>query len=119
MVYRAKILRNSAIFQMLCGSLMILLGIGSIFAVHHWSTYAGFGVWVGFWVRKDINLMKLIGSIFGPLTFVALLINLRDSFRMMTLDFYEKNFFLPILLQYCNHVNKGLFLLLLTFLQRW
>ena len=24
----------------------------------------------------------------GPLTFVALLINLRDSFRMMTLDFY-------------------------------
>lgn len=59
MAYRAKILRNSAIFQMLCGSLMILLGIGSIFVVHHWSTYAGFGVWVGFWVRKDINLMEL------------------------------------------------------------
>lgn len=59
MVYRARFLRNSAIFQIVCGSLMILLGIGSIFVVHHWSTYAGFGVWVGFWVRKDINLMEV------------------------------------------------------------
>ncbi|KAM7431343.1 hypothetical protein ABFA07_018082 [Porites harrisoni] len=77
MAYRPKILRNSAIFQMLCGSLMILLGIGSIFAVHHWSTYAGFGVWVGFWViisgvlgyigaKEDTNPNKcLIGCFLG------------------------------------------------------
>ena len=78
-----------------------------------------------FFIKYQVILQTLSksptvgGTLLGPLTFVALLINLRDSFRMMTLDFYEKNFFLPILLQYCNHVNKGLFLLLLTFLQRW
>ena len=78
---------------MLCGSLMILLGIGSIFAVHHWSTYAGFGVWVGFWVRKDINLMKLrvicrVDSNAGVRTFAFLLI-LHGSEKMLTYELHS------------------------------
>ncbi|KAM7431338.1 hypothetical protein ABFA07_018079 [Porites harrisoni] len=50
MVYRASALRGLAITQLVFGSLMIVFGIASIIAVHHWSSYAGFGIWVGIWV---------------------------------------------------------------------
>lgn len=52
MVYRASALRGLAITQLVFGSLMIVFGIASIIAVHHWSSYAGFGIWVGIWVRN-------------------------------------------------------------------
>ena len=58
MVYRARVLRGLAVTQMIFGSLMIVAGITSIFAaINHWSTKAGFGIWVGIWVSKNINFL--------------------------------------------------------------
>ena len=50
MAYHARALRGLAITQMFIGALMIVLAIASIFAVHHWSSYVGFGIWIGIWV---------------------------------------------------------------------
>ena len=56
MVYRARVLRGLAITQILFGSSMIVIGITSILgAIDHWSTTAGFGIWVGISVSKIIN----------------------------------------------------------------
>ena len=56
MVYRARFLRGLAFTQMIFGSSMIVAGITSILgAIDHWSTKAGFGIWVGIWVSKIIN----------------------------------------------------------------
>ena len=50
MAYRGSALRGLAVAQMVFGALMIVFGVASIFAVDHWSSYAGFGIWVGIWV---------------------------------------------------------------------
>ena len=50
MAYRASALRSLALAQMVFGALMIVFGVGSIFTVNHWSSYVGFGIWVGIWV---------------------------------------------------------------------
>ena len=58
MVYRARVLRGLAFTQMIFGSSMIVAGITSILgAIDHWSTEAGFGIWVGIWVSKIINFL--------------------------------------------------------------
>ncbi|XP_074606830.1 uncharacterized protein LOC141859843 [Acropora palmata] len=49
MGYRANVLRGLAITQMVFGGLMFLFGIASAISVHHWSSYVGFGIWVGIW----------------------------------------------------------------------
>ena len=53
MVYRASALRGLAVTQMVFGSLMIVFGIASIFSVNNWTSFAGFGIWIGVWVRKN------------------------------------------------------------------
>ena len=53
MAYRASVLRGLAVAQMVFGVLMIVFGIASIFAVDHWSSYVGYGIWVGIWVSKN------------------------------------------------------------------
>ncbi|XP_078383172.1 uncharacterized protein LOC144665748 [Oculina patagonica] len=77
MVYRASSLRGLAVAQMIFGALMIIFGIASVAAVHHWSSYVGFGIWVGIWVlitgilgyigaKDDVNPNKcLIGCFMG------------------------------------------------------
>ncbi|XP_068737800.1 uncharacterized protein [Montipora capricornis] len=50
MVYRAGTLRGLAISQIVFGGLMFALGIVSILAVKHWTSYVAFGIWVGIWV---------------------------------------------------------------------
>jgi len=50
MVYRASALRGLAIAQMVFGSLMIVFGIACVVSVDNWSSYVGFGFWVGIWV---------------------------------------------------------------------
>ena len=62
MVYRASPLRGLAITQLVFGSLMIVFGIASIIAVHHWSSYAGFGIWVGIWVRNRNYIVEVEGT---------------------------------------------------------
>ena len=52
MAYHARSLRGLAITQMVIGALMIVLAIASIFAVHHWSSRVGFGIWIGIWVSS-------------------------------------------------------------------
>ena len=54
MGYRANVLRGLAITQMVFGILMFLFGIASAISVHHWSSYVGFGIWVGIWVSFAI-----------------------------------------------------------------
>ncbi|XP_067046486.1 uncharacterized protein [Acropora muricata] len=49
MAYRASVLRGLALTQMVFGGLMFLLGVASAIFVQHWSSYVGFGIWVGFW----------------------------------------------------------------------
>jgi len=53
MAYRASALRGLAVAQMVFGALMIVFGAASIFAVNHWSSYVGYGIWVGIWVSKN------------------------------------------------------------------
>lgn len=50
MAYRASVLRGLAITQMVFGGIMALLGVANSISVWHWSSYVGFGIWVGFWV---------------------------------------------------------------------
>ena len=52
MVYRAPTLRGLAIAQLVFGALMIVFGAASVFAVDYWSSYVGFGIWVGIWVSN-------------------------------------------------------------------
>ncbi|CAH3022931.1 unnamed protein product [Porites evermanni] len=62
MVYRALVLRGLAITQVIFGSSMIVAGITSILgAIDHWSTKAGFGMWVGIWVLIS-GLLGCIGA---------------------------------------------------------
>ncbi|CAH3123308.1 unnamed protein product, partial [Porites lobata] len=56
MVYRARVLRGLAFTQMIFGSSMIVAG-----AIDHWSTKAGFGIWVGIWVLIS-GLLGCIGA---------------------------------------------------------
>ena len=74
MAYRASVLRGLAITQMVFGGLMFLLGVASAIFVRHWSSYVGFGIWVGFWVsfviasRLDYTrttYFRLVMSFFG------------------------------------------------------
>ena len=51
MVYRASALRGLAIAQMVFGCLMFIFGIGCLVAVNNWTSYVGFGIWFGIWVR--------------------------------------------------------------------
>ena len=53
MAYRAAALRGLAVAQMVFGALMVAFGVASVFAVDHWSSYVGFGIWVGVWVSID------------------------------------------------------------------
>ena len=55
MAYRASALRGLALAQMVFGALMIVFGVGSILAVDHWTSYVGFGIWVGIWVSLKQN----------------------------------------------------------------
>ena len=50
MVYRATTLRGLANSQMVVGAIMIVFGVACIISAQHWSSYVGFGVWVGLWV---------------------------------------------------------------------
>ena len=50
MVYRAATLRGLANSQMVVGAVMIVFGVACIISAQHWSSYVGFGVWVGLWV---------------------------------------------------------------------
>ena len=50
MVYKATALRGLANAQMVFGALMFVFGIASIFFTTDWTTYVGFGIWVGVWV---------------------------------------------------------------------
>lgn len=59
MAYRASVLRGLAVAQMVFGALMIVFGMASIFAVHHWSSYVGYGIWVGIWVSKNKALAAI------------------------------------------------------------
>ena len=52
MVYRASALQRLAIAQIVFGPLMIVFNVASIFAVRHWSSYIGFGIWIGIWVSN-------------------------------------------------------------------
>ncbi|KAM7431341.1 hypothetical protein ABFA07_018081 [Porites harrisoni] len=62
MVYRARVLIGLAFTQMIFGSSMIVAGITSILgAIDHWSTKAGFGIWVGIWVLIS-GLLGCIGA---------------------------------------------------------
>ena len=74
MAYRASVLRGLAITQMVFGGLMFLLGVTSAIFVRHWSSYVGFGIWVGVWVsfviasRLDYTrttYFRLVMSFFG------------------------------------------------------
>ena len=56
MTYRASVLRGLALTQMVFGGLMFLLGVASAIFVRHWSSYVGFGIWVGVWVSFVIGL---------------------------------------------------------------
>ena len=50
MAYKASCIRGLAITQMILGALMVVFAVACIFAVHHWSSYVGFGIWIGIWV---------------------------------------------------------------------
>ena len=52
MVYRASALRGLAIAQMVFGALMVVFGVACIFSVDNWTSYVGFGIWVGVWVSS-------------------------------------------------------------------
>ncbi|KAL9961606.1 hypothetical protein ACROYT_G030578 [Oculina patagonica] len=61
MAYRASSLRGLAVAQMVFGALMIVFGVASVFAVGHWSSYVGFGIWVGIWVLIS-GILGYIGA---------------------------------------------------------
>ncbi|XP_074606694.1 uncharacterized protein LOC141859734 [Acropora palmata] len=49
MASRSNVLRGLALTQMVFGGIMFLLGVASAIFVRHWSSYVGFGIWVGVW----------------------------------------------------------------------
>ncbi|XP_048590605.1 uncharacterized protein LOC116619500 [Nematostella vectensis] len=62
MAYRAQGIRNLGIFQMVIGALMVVFGIASVAAAQqHWTTFVGFGIWVGIWV----TITGILGYIGG------------------------------------------------------
>ena len=60
MVYRASALRVLGFTHIVIGSLMMVFGIVCIAIVRHWTSFVGFGIWVGIWVSTYACMTSLV-----------------------------------------------------------